>query len=412
MTSLARSPWRTAWVERENERRQHAYRAAVDTWRRHGEHLRRLRIEAAGFLGCTQPRTGLPVALDVDELVFRIVPAAELVEAEARHIPGLPAPGPLTCAAPISDTLPAGLRVVDAGMAVVTSHRVAFAGSERRREWRYADLADPAHHPDVPVTLLPDHASLGGLRVPANAAVNFRFYLALAVAAAAGERATVIAQLDALLATHRRERPTPPPSAEPDEAPLLAVRPDRRALVAAAVATAVVATLGPAVEPPQASPERRAASAVVTVGPPRAGGPVAFQTGTTSRETPATPRPGTGAAPVGPSSPSQPVRPAVPSHVPAPPATAADPVLSAAPAPTAVPERPTAPVASTAPAPPTAPAPTASSTPTPDPPTPSPSPTVTGVATTPTPEDPTLLTACLGRLLPLVDLLLCPPAES
>ncbi|MFF5177646.1 hypothetical protein ACFY2Q_06425 [Micromonospora sp. NPDC000316] len=406
------SPWRAAWAERENERRRDAYRRAADTWRRRDEHLTRLRIEAAGFLGCTQPRTGLPVDLDGDELVFRVVPVAELVEAEARHVPGLPTPGPLTCADTPGHALPAGLRVVDAGMAVVTSRRVAFAGREHRREWRFADLATPAHHPDVPVTLLPDNGSLAGLRVPANAVVNVRFYLALAVAAAAGERATVVAQLDTLLTTHRRERPTPPPSAEPDEAPLLAVRPDRRALAAAAVATVVAATLSPAVGPPQASPERRAASAVVTVVPPRAVGPLKFHTGTTSL---AALLPVPGAAPVGPSSPSQPVRPVVPSHVPAPPAapaTAADPVLSAAPAPTAVPERPTAPVASTAPAPPTAPAPTASSPPTPDPPTPSPSPTVTGVATTPTPEDPTLLTVCLDPLLPLVDLLLCPPAES
>ncbi|NJC14483.1 hypothetical protein F4558_004309 [Micromonospora profundi] len=404
MTSVECPTWRAAWAERENERRRHTYRTAIGTWRRRGEHLTRLRIEAAGFLGCTQPRTGLPVDLDDDELVFRILPVADLVEAEARHVPGLPAPGPLTCAETVSDTVPPGLRVIDTGMAVVTSHRVAFASREHRREWRYAELTDPAHHPDVPVTLLPDHDTLGGLRVPANAVVNFRFYLALAIAAAAGDRADVVAEIDALLAGHRRERPTPPPPAEPDEAPLIAVRPDRRALAAAAVATVVVATLGPAVGPPQAGPAPRTASAVVAVGPPRAVGPVTFQMGTTNLPTPAAPTRVTGAAPAGPSNPAQPVRPVAPSRTPAPPA--APPTAAAPPAAPAI-----APVASTVPAPPTAPAPSASVPPTP--PTPSPSPTATGVATTtPPPLDLTLLTACLDPLLPLVDRLLCPPAES
>ncbi|MET7877823.1 hypothetical protein ACPXB1_02920 [Micromonospora sp. DT68] len=404
MTSVECPTWRAAWAELENERRRHAYRTAIATWRRRGDHLTRLRIEAAGFLGCTQPRTGLPVHLEDDELVFRILPVADLVEAEARHVPGLPAPGALTCAETVSDTVPAGLRVVDTGMAVVTSHRIAFAGREHRREWRYAELTDAAHHPDVPVTLLPDRDTLSGLRVPANAVVNFRFYLALAVAAAAGNRADVVAQVDALLATHRRERPTPPPSAEPDEAPLIAVRPDRRALAAAAVATVVVATLGPAVGPPQARPAPRTASAVVAVVPPRAVGPVTFQADTTSLPTRAAPTPVTGAAPVGPSNPTQPARPVVPSRAPAPPA--APPTAAAPPA-----ARHTAPVASTAPVPPTAPAPSASVPPTPDLPTPSPSPTVTEVATTPPPGDLTLLTACLDPLLPLVDRLLCPPVE-
>ena len=58
--------------------------------------------------------------------------------------------------------MPPGLRVIDTGMAVVTSHRVAFASREHRREWRYAELTDAAHHPDVPVTLLPDHGAWVG----------------------------------------------------------------------------------------------------------------------------------------------------------------------------------------------------------------------------------------------------------
>ncbi|MEU7589092.1 hypothetical protein AB0A95_22715 [Micromonospora sp. NPDC049230] len=252
MTSVACAPWRIAWAERENERRQRVYRDATDAWLRRDDHLARLRIEAAGFLGCTQPRTGLPVDLDDDELVFRVLPVAQLVEAEARHVPGLPRPGPCDFASASAEALPAGLRAVDTGMAVVTSHRVAFAGRAQRREWHHADLVGPAHHPHVPVTLLPDHRRLSGLLVPVNAVVNFRFYLTLAVAVAAGERADVAARVDALRSAHRHARPTPLPMVGPEDAPRTAVRPDRRALGAAAVAAVVFATLGPGALGPSA----------------------------------------------------------------------------------------------------------------------------------------------------------------
>ncbi|MBM0240566.1 hypothetical protein JNW88_32120, partial [Micromonospora sp. ATA32] len=116
---MAQRRWRIAWAERENERRRRAYDAESEAWHRHNDQLIRLRIEAAGFLGCTQPRTDLPVDLDDDEVVYRVLPAAELVEAEARHVSGLPTPG-LTVAAASLDApghaLPRGVRVVDAGM--------------------------------------------------------------------------------------------------------------------------------------------------------------------------------------------------------------------------------------------------------------------------------------------------------
>ncbi|MEU4470255.1 hypothetical protein [Micromonospora sp. NPDC023888] len=402
VTSLACAPWRIAWAERENERRQRAYRAATDAWLRRDAHLARLRIEAAGFLGCTQPRTGLPVDLDHDELVFRVLPVATLVEAEARHAPGLPTPGPCDFADTVHEALPAGLRVLDTGMAVVTSRRVAFSGREHRREWRYADLVGPAHHPDVPVTLLPDHCRLSGLLVPATAVVNFRFYLTLAVA---DDRAAVTAQVDALLAAHRDARPAPPLPVEPDDAPLTAVRPDRRALGAAAVATVVFATLGPgAVGPQQADPLRRAEAATIATVEP------------TVRNTAVI---GSLRAPfvlVAPPSPSMPARPAEPARPPAagPPQLAApvpSAVVAAAPVPVVEPVPNSEPVPSSAPALSGAPVPSASATPAPtptpaDPPTaarpaaPSPSPTAT--------PDPALLTACLDLLLPLVDRLLCP----
>ncbi|MET8550159.1 hypothetical protein [Micromonospora zamorensis] len=410
MTSLASSPWRIAWAERENERRQRAYRDATDAWLRRDDHLARLRIEAASFLGCTQPRTGLPVKLDDDELVFRVLPVAELVEAEARHIPGLPTPGgPCAFAEVSGDALPTGLRVVDTGMAVVTSHRVAFAGRERRREWRYADLVGLAHHPDVPVTLLPDHSRLAGLLVAANAVVNFRFYLTLAVAA---DRATVTAQVDALLAAHRAARPSPSVVVSPDEAPLTAVRPDRRALGAAAVAAVVFATMGPgalgpgalgpgalgpgALEPgalgprvlrsEQVAPVQRAEivaleAALISIRPV---GPVAPKARTGSVSGPARPDA------------AQQNRPVADS-------TVSGPSVALAPPPVVMP--------SVAPAPSTSSVPTPGPVPTTDPPTPA-LPTPPAASASPTPSatpSPALLKVCLDSLqLSLLDPLLCP----
>ncbi|NYH45176.1 hypothetical protein HNR22_004903 [Micromonospora jinlongensis] len=406
MTSLASSPWRIAWAERENERRQRAYRDATNAWLRRDDHLARLRIEAASFLGCTQPRTGLPVELDDDELVFRVLPVAELVEAEARHIPGLPTPGGSCAFAEVSgEALPAGLRVVDTGMAVVTSHRVAFAGRERRREWRYANLVGPAHHPDVPVTLLPDHGRLFGLLVAANAVVNFRFYLTLAVA---DDRATVTAQVDALLAAHRAARPSPSVLVSPDEAPLTAVRPDRRALGAAAVAAVLFATMGPgALGPGALGPGAPGSGAVgprvlrsEQVGPVQRAEIVALEAALISIRPvgPVAPKARTGsvsgAAQSRPD--AAPVRPVAVS-------TVVGPSVALAPPPVVTP--------SVAPAPSASSVPTPGPVPTTDPPTPAlPTPPAASISPAPsaTPS-PALLKVCLDPLqLPLLDPLLCP----
>ncbi|MEO3770130.1 hypothetical protein [Micromonospora sp. B9E7] len=398
------APWRIAWAERENERRQRAYRDATDAWQRRDDHLARLRIEAASFLGCTQPRTGLPVDLDDDELVFRVLPVARLVEAEARHIPGLPRPGGFCSFAETpSEALPASLRVVDTGMAVVTSRRVAFGGREHRREWRYADLVGPAHHPDVPVTLLPDRGRLAGLLVPANAVVNFRFYLALA---AADDRAAVIAQVDALLAAHQAARPAPLLLVNPDDAPLTAVRPDRRALGAAAVAAVVFVTLGPGALGPGASwgPRGPVSSAeIVALDVPRAAG-VRVPIG-----------------PVGPVAPGSRVGSADSAVWSPPDAPAARPSAAAAVSTVTEP----AVVVALPPAPPPAviPASSPSSVPTPgpalttEPPAPAlPTPPVASASPTPTATpspEPGLLAICLDPLrLPLLDPLLCPSPAS
>ncbi|KAB1117661.1 hypothetical protein F6X54_07130 [Micromonospora aurantiaca] len=339
-------------------------------------------MEAAGFHGCTLPGTALPVPLDDGEVVYRILPTVDLVEATARHLPGLPVPGRTLagCLDPSHGPLPAGLRVVDSGTAVVTDRRVAFAGQNARRDWPLRDVRGLGHHPDRPVTLLhdADGGAPAGLRVPAPGAANARFYLTLAHAGATGTRQAVVEDVEALRSAHRAARPRPPRPLGPWDAPADRALPQR--LAAAGVAAAAVllgvtsagtwtATAG------QTDPAHGQATAPATTAAPPAPGvpPVA--------------------TPVDPSSPVvRPTRPAPPPKRP-PNATAASGarVLTTAPPvagspPARVGDRPSPPVEP--PSPPAdqvTPAPTASPTSDPDPtgepgPTGDPSPTASSEA--------------------------------
>ncbi|MFG2109360.1 hypothetical protein [Micromonospora chersina] len=255
-----------AWARRENERRRRAYETAARDWRRRDQHLERLRIEATGFHGCVLPGTELPVRLDDGEVVYRILPVAELVEAEARHLPGLPAPDPTLTAElldPADGPLPAGLRVVDTGAAVVTDRRTAFAGRTVRREWAHADLLGPGHHPDAPVTLLHpgDGGRPAGLRVPVSAAANFRFYVTLAYATATGTRDGVAARLDALLAAHRAARPRPGRPLGVEDAPAVRRRPERLAAAGAVAIAVLLGVTAAGTWPATAGPAHRAGPA-------------------------------------------------------------------------------------------------------------------------------------------------------
>ncbi|WP_052744827.1 hypothetical protein [Micromonospora sp. HK10] len=281
LTTVTTDPprWQAGWARCENERRQRAYEIAAEAWQRRADQLDRLRIEAAAFLGCTQPRAGLPVHLDDDEVVYRVLPSADLVEAQARHLTGLPSPTLTVATAPVDAPgrpLPAGLRVVDTGMAVVTNLRVAFAGSTIRREWWHADLRGPGHHPTAPLTLL--HTSDGrapaGLRVPAGAAVNFRFYLTLAVATATGRRALIAPQLDALVAAHDDARPAAPARVTPEDAPAPLVRPERLVAAAAvAVAVAIGSLTAGTLDAPAALPYRTGSAVSGSPDRPAGGSP-------------------------------------------------------------------------------------------------------------------------------------------
>jgi hypothetical protein len=390
-----------AWTRRENERRRRAYEAAARTWRRRNEHLERLRIEAAGFHGCALPGTELPVGLDDGEVVYRVVPVVELVEAEARHVPGLPAPQPALTAdllEPADGALPAGLRVVDSGAAVVTDRRVAFAGRAGRREWAHRDLLGLGHHTDLPVTLLHrmDGTRPAGLRVPAAGAANFRFYLTLAYATATGTRDAVGTQLDALLAAHRAARPRPPRPLGVADAPVERRRPER---LVAAGAVAVAVLLGVAAAgtwPATAGPVRPAAGA--RVGPAEvpddpAPDPVL--------STPGQPDGGPARSPAG--EPTRRPRPADGGRRP----VVTGPPVRAGTAPIALPapSGATTPPTTAPPTPPPAVSPTGSPPPAAVAPTPSPTVTPTG---SPSPSEPALAGICLDPLrLPVLDPLLC-----
>ncbi|MFJ8828836.1 hypothetical protein [Micromonospora aurantiaca] len=236
---------RLAWARRENERRRQAYEAAARIWRRRADHLDRLSMEAAGFRGCTLPGTTLPVPLDDGEVVYRILPTVDLVEVTARHLPGLPVPGRTLagCLDPADGPLPAGLRVVDSGAAVVTDRRVAFAGHDARRDWPLRDVRGLGHHPDRPVTLLhvADGGAPAGLRVPAPGAANARFYLTLAHTDATGTREAFVEDVEALRSAHRAARPRPPRPLGPWDAPADRALPQR---LAAAGVAAVAVLLG------------------------------------------------------------------------------------------------------------------------------------------------------------------------
>ncbi|MET8322892.1 hypothetical protein [Micromonospora sp. NPDC005189] len=246
-TDSTGSTWRYRWAHRQNVRRLSTYRGADTAWRRRDDELRRLRALAADFQGSAAAGTGLPLELAADEVVLWALPAAQLVE--VRHTTVLPAPD-LTVAAqtgPLRPRRPDGVRVTDAGMAVITSRRLVLLGGRGRRDWAYGRMTGLAHDPATPVTLIQvlDRRRTSGLLLPAKAASDFRFKLTLAFADAIEQRAAVLAQLDELIAEHAQLKPFRPAVATPGQARLSSFVPGgRRTLaVAAAIALLVPAAL-------------------------------------------------------------------------------------------------------------------------------------------------------------------------
>ncbi|MFC0007361.1 hypothetical protein [Micromonospora siamensis] len=277
-TDTTGSTWRYRWAYRQNERRQIAFRDAERAWRRRDEELRRLRAAAAALSGT--PGTGLPVELGPGETVFWTQPGAQLVE--VRHTAVLPAPELRVEAdpPPLRGRRPDGLKVVDAGLAVLTNRRLMLAGGRGRRDWAYAKMTGLAHDPAAPVTLIQvlDRRGTSGLLLPAAGAAEFRFTLTLAFAEAIEQRHAVLAQLDELIAEHAQREPLRPSIVTPAQARLSARVPGGRRTVAVAAAFALIV---PAVllesEPPVQTDVAVAATPAPTHTPTRLApaGPVA-----------------------------------------------------------------------------------------------------------------------------------------
>ncbi|MER7889255.1 hypothetical protein ABTX15_05470 [Micromonospora sp. NPDC094482] len=241
-TDSTGSTWRYRWAHRQNERRHRTFRSAESAWRRRDDDLRRLRARAADFQGSPAAGAGLPLELAPDEAVLWVLPAAQLVE--VRHTAVLPAPD-LTVhpeAAPLRPRRPDGVRVTDAGMAVITSRRLVLLGGRGRRDWAYGKMTGLAHDPAAPVTLIQvlDRRRTSGLLLPADAAADFRFMLTLAFADAIEQRGAVLAQLDDLIAEHAQLKPFRPAVATPGQARISARVPGGRRTVAVAAAVALL----------------------------------------------------------------------------------------------------------------------------------------------------------------------------
>lgn len=259
------SGWRARSADRENKRRQRAYDDAVEAWRLRNDELRRMRAAAAEFRGSVDVAAGLPVELHPDEVVFCVLPAAQL--AEAPHVTSLPAPDltviPVSVAA-LRPRLPDGIRATDAGTAVVTDRRVVFQSRRCRREWPYAKMTGLAHASAAPLTLMRvlNRQTASGLLLPPASVPGFRLNLILAFADAIEQRAAVVAQLDEAIAAHQSSEPSAPDVVTADQVSLTALIPVGKLTVAAAVATAL---LVPAVAlrsgPPAGSQAEAAAAA-------------------------------------------------------------------------------------------------------------------------------------------------------
>ncbi|ATO14825.1 hypothetical protein CO540_14155 [Micromonospora sp. WMMA2032] len=272
MTDSTGSTWRYRWAHRQNERRQRVFRAADEAWRRRDDELRRLRTLAVSFHGSVQAGAGLPMELDPGEVVFWTLPAAQLVE--VRHTAVLPAPE-LTVdpdPPPLRPRRPEGVRVSDAGLAVLTNRRLVLLGGRGRRDWAYGRMTGLSHDPGAPVTLIQvlDRRRTSGLLLPTGAVADFRFKLTLAFADAIEQRAAVVAELDELLEEHATLRPLRPAVLTPAQARMSALVPGGRRTVAvgAALALIVPAMLFESNPPTRAGSERAAAATPAATGTP------------------------------------------------------------------------------------------------------------------------------------------------
>ncbi|TCB90997.1 hypothetical protein E0H26_26280 [Micromonospora zingiberis] len=238
------SDWRTRWAARENAKRQNAYRMMADGWSRRNSDLASMRSAAVNYQAHSQAPAGVLIDLRRGEAVYHTIPAAQMIEAP--QFANLPAVTPDLVASPaeaLTRPLPEGIRLIDAGTVVVTDRRVVFLGARGKREWAYAKLAGLLHDRSSPYTLMHvvNRQRISGLYLPSASAPGFRFNLALALADARKQRPALIAQLDGMLAQHRRAQPAPPALVTPAAAPATARIPGGMASIAAMVLFALCA---------------------------------------------------------------------------------------------------------------------------------------------------------------------------
>ncbi|MEH1097804.1 hypothetical protein [Micromonospora sp. CPCC 205561] len=276
-TDSTGSTWRYRWAHRQNERRRRVFRSADQAWRRRDDELRRLRGLAENFQGSAAAGAGLPLGLAPDEAVFWVLPAAQLVE--VRHTTVLPAPD-LTvapAATPPRPRRPDGIRVADAGLAVITNRRLVLLGGRGRRDWAYGKMTGLAHDPHAPVTLIQvlDRRRASGLMLPPDVAADFRFKLTLAFADAIEQRGAVLDQIDEAIAEHAQLKPFRPLIATPAQARPLAFVPGGRRTVAVA---AGIALLVPAalLDTDPSDPTRPEVAVAATPAPAGSAPPVAL----------------------------------------------------------------------------------------------------------------------------------------
>lgn len=262
-TDSTGSTWRYRWAYRQNERRLRSFHATDEAWRQRDEELRRLRTLAGSFHGTADAAVGLPMELSPGEVVFWTLPAAQLVE--VRHTAVLPAPELLVDPdpPPLRPRRPEGVRVVDAGLAVLTNRRLVLLGGRGRRDWAYGRMTGLSHDPGAPVTLIQvlDRRRTSGLLLPTGAVADFRFKLALAFADAIEQRAAVVAQLDELIEEHSKARPVRPAIVTPAKARLSGLVPGGRRTIAAGAAFALIVPAMLFESDPPVRPGSEAASA-------------------------------------------------------------------------------------------------------------------------------------------------------
>ena len=216
--------WRQRWAAKENQRRQQAHAAALAVWQRQDVAARRL-VDAARNARPDPPGAGPgSLRLTRDEAVYwtgtgvLIEPSYEPALRPPDHLdidfgpaPGAAKPGVGVAA-----------RQTDTGAVTVTSRRVVFAGRSRR-EWAFGKLTGVAHTASGQTLMrVGNRVRVSGLVFAPDVVPGFRFHLAVARADAAGDRAGLIARLEAEVDRHQALRPPPPAPAAAGSAPVSA----------------------------------------------------------------------------------------------------------------------------------------------------------------------------------------------